>query len=188
MNSIRFIFVWIVALMLNVCYGQQMPQQYPFDSQQRATLKMVHEVGTEIGQPELLQAIVMQETHAGRHGKVGDLSLKVGQRSYGIAQVKVITARDVLLRNESLAKRYFLDRNIRKLPDEEIIALLIANNRANVEIAADHLNMLIVTLKNIDRATVAYNVGISGVKKLKNIQQYRYLVGVKYFQFQLKSK
>ena len=67
--------------------------------EQIALLKLAYEIGLADGGPEhaqITQAVLMQETLAGKLGRIGHLTANVGKRSYGVMQVKVVAARDVL--------------------------------------------------------------------------------------------
>lgn len=112
--------------------------------------------------PEIVQAVLLQETHAG-----GLKSYRVanpGPEAYfGAMQIKLKAARDVLERWPELFTKYkFHTRS-----DDEIKANLILNDRFNLEVGSKYLLILQrdygftgQTLMN------AYNRGPGGVKSV----------------------
>lgn len=144
------------------------------------TMKKVFTVGREIGHPETLQAILLQETAGGRSAAIGNKNSPVGKRSYGLMQVQVVAARSILERNPSVLKRYFPERTYVSLFDEEIIALLLTNDEANIRIAAHHFNLYLkLSDGDWDRAVAAYNAGIGGVERIPEPAEFPYVIDVK---------
>jgi len=148
-----------------------------FTAEQSAILKMAKEIGAEIGYPETLQAIALQETHAGHYGnRIGDVNEAVGKRSYGIMQVKVATARFVFNNYPYLKDQYFGNRKIRNITSEEIIVLLMSNDEACMEIAAMNLQkMLDFSGGEWSKAVAAYNAGWGNAKKMKTPRKFKYV-------------
>lgn len=148
-----------------------------YTDEQERILKLAYEVGNEIGWPETMQAIVMQETLAGHYGyRIGDLNLPVGKRSYGIAQVKVATARFVLNNYHELKDQYFGTRKLRRITDEEIIVLLMTDDEACMVIAARNFELMLKFSKGKwASAVAAYNQGLGGARKIENPRQFKYV-------------
>lgn len=143
-------------------------------------LKTVFMVGREVGNPETLQAILMQETNGGRSERIGNKNAPIGKRSYGLMQVQVVAARSVLERFPVLLDKYFEGRKYGSLMDEEIIALLLSNDEANVRIAAYHFKLYMqLSGGDWNRAVAAYNMGIGGAQKIDNHSEYGYVQEVK---------
>lgn len=143
-------------------------------------LKTAFQVGQEVGNPETLQAILIQESNGGLAGSVGNLSSPVGKRSYGVMQVQLSAARSVLSRTPQVLNTYFPSRSYRSLVDEEIIALLITNVEANIRIAAHHLKIYMsISRGDWSRAVAAYNVGIGGVEKIPVPAEHQYVVDIR---------
>jgi Transglycosylase SLT domain len=144
------------------------------------TMKKVFAVSREIGHPETLQAILLQETGGGKSASIGNKGSPVGKRSYGLMQVQVVAARSILERNPSVMERYFPGRTHKSLFDEEIIALLLTNDEANIRIAAHHFNLYLkLSDGDWERAVAAYNAGIGGVQRIPEPSEFPYVVDVK---------
>ena len=97
---------------------------------QSQLLDLAYEVAKEDGhkQPQILQGILLQETQAGAMNsyKVAghELGLKTNERYYGILQIKLAAAKDVLAAYPELIKRF----KFHTKTDEEIIANLMLND------------------------------------------------------------
>lgn len=143
-------------------------------------LLIVFYVGKEVGNPETLQAILMQESGGRAHNAVGNTNSPVGKRSYGLMQVQLAAARSVLQRYPKVYNKYFAGRKYGSVMDEEIIALLLTNDEANARIAAYHFKLyLTMSDGDWDRAVAAYNAGIGGVENIPNPSEYQYVVDVR---------
>lgn len=118
-----------------------------------------------------MQSIAWQETRSGRgergkYGIVGDRTTSkgkirpLGEKSYGVCQVRLSSAKDVL--------RKFPDLGSFKT-DEELLVALMTDDRFNIRIATYHfklqLNMFSMYTDSWRRAVLAYNVGCGRVKK-----------------------
>lgn len=145
-----------------------------------ANLKKVYDIAKNIGHPETMQAILMQESGGGVANPVGNLKSPVGKRSYGIMQVQVVAARSILTRYPETFERYFPDRKYSSVSDEEIIALLIRNDEANIRIATQHFG-LYLSLSNGDwnKAVAAYNMGIGNANKRSDHANVSYVKEIK---------
>lgn len=157
----------------------ELPREYtltPLDTTSQH-LKTVYEVASEYGHPEVLQAMLMQESNGGTHPTlVGSPNAPISKRSYGVMQVQVATARHTLERYEHLRDKYFPNRDIKRVSDKEIRMMLLKNHAANIEIAAVLFNLYLqISNGNVDRAIAAYNVGIGGVKKLRSPSKFKYV-------------
>lgn len=110
--------------------------------------------------PELVQLIVLQETRAG-----GMKSYKVagnkGDEYYGVSQIKLGAAKDVMQRHPELWAKY----QFHTKTDDELKANLILNQAFNIEIASKYLKLLQDVYGYTGRELVnAYNRGPGGVK------------------------
>ena len=135
-------------------------------------LSLAYKIGYDDGGPahaKLLQAVLMQETIAGLLGRLGHLSAPLGKRSYGVMQVKVTAARDVLAWKPELAEA---------LTDERLIARLIADDEFNLKVASTYLKYLRKKSDSDHQALVAYNLGPNGAKQIMDPTQYRYVLSV----------
>lgn len=151
-----------------------------FTSNSIDNMKKVFLVGREVGNPETMQAILLQETNGGVGEAIGNKASPVGKRSYGLMQVQVVAARSIFERVPSVFKMYFPDRKYGSVADEEIIALLLTNDEANIRIAAHHFKLYLQLCGgNWDRAVAAYNAGIGGVNNIGEPSEFGYVIGVK---------
>lgn len=143
-------------------------------------LILAYQIGKEVlGNPETLQAIMMQESK-GVGGLVGNKSAPPSKRSYGLMQVQIPTARSVLRGAGEVMTRYFPDRSLKSVKDGEIEHLLLKNDEANIRIAAYHYKMDIAfNHGNWDKSVASYNVGIGGIKRIKNPAGFPYVNGVR---------
>lgn len=141
--------------------------------EQAHLLNLAHKVGMEDGgaeHAELLQAILMQETIAGHLGRIGHMTAPVGKRSYGVMQVKVTAARDVLRDHKSFG---------RFRSDEELIAKLLTDDEFNIQVASKFFLLLNKHAKTVDRSLVAYNIGLRASRKVASPEQFKYVVKAK---------
>lgn len=141
-------------------------------------LRKVFEVGQEVGHPETLQAILLQESS----GVTPPLKSKLPSLtvSYGLMQVQINSAKSVLARFPELMERYFPQRSVKNVTNKEVMDLLVTNDDANIRIAAYHFNLyLALSNGNWDRAVAAYNVGIGAVKRIGNPSQFGYVKDIK---------
>jgi hypothetical protein len=143
-------------------------------------MKRVFQIGSEVGHPETLQAILLRETKGGQSDPIGNRGAAASKRSYGLMQVQVVAARSVLQRNPQVAKVYFPHKPYDKVTNDEIVALLLNNDEANIRIAAMHFKLYFDLCNgNWDKAVAAYNMGIGNVEHLRSPAQYAYVVGVR---------
>lgn len=145
-----------------------------------SNLKRVFEIAKHIGHPETMQAILLQESGGGMSHPVGNLQSPIGKRSYGLMQVQLIAARSILTRFPETVAQYFPGRTYSSLTDEEIIALLITNEEANIHIATLHFNLyLSLSRGNWDKAVAAYNMGIGNANKRSDHAEVPYVREIK---------
>ena len=159
---------------------EQTAQQNPtsidgFSDDQTKILKIAFEEGTSIGFPETIQAIALQESSAGV-AKIGDLSLPVGKRSYGIMQIKVAAVRYVMKQYPEMKHYFGKDASVKisSILDEDIIVLLITNDRANIDFGTKFFHLLDKKTNNWSEAVTAYNQGLSGLKSINNPKNFQY--------------
>jgi hypothetical protein len=142
---------------------------------QHRLLTMAYKVGKEnkLPHPEIMQAILLQETLAG--GLDSYRVANPGPNAYfGPMQLKLSAARDVLKRDPSLYEKY----GFHTRTDDEVKANLILNERFNLEVAAKYLSILVREYGyRGGRLMNAYNRGPTGVKSVGD--DYHYAVGAK---------
>ena len=143
-------------------------------------LKMAHVISVDTHvPPEITQAILIQESKAGKTSSlVGSRNGGVGNRSYGVMQLKVEAARSVMSRYPKLVSKYFPNRPYSSIVDEEIIALLLTNHESNIRIACYQLVIYHNILQDWDSTIAAYNMGIGNAIKHTTFEDNTYLQSV----------
>ena len=146
-------------------FAMEVPKD--LSSRQTRILAMAYEIAKRDGHryPQLLQGIVLQESKAGAMSsyKVAGQETGLGpnQRYYGVAQIKLAAARDVLDRYPTLKKEF----SFQTQTDEEIIAKLIENDRFNLSVASKYLLILrSYGYDTIGQLALAYNQGPGGAR------------------------
>lgn len=124
--------------------------------------------------PELVQAILLQETNAGGMAKYRVANAGAGADTYfGPMQIKLGAAKDVLSKWPVLFTKYKLQTRT----DDEIKAHLIMDDRFNLEVASKYLLVLQKEYGLSGRELVnAYNRGPGGVKSVDN-DSFHYAIG-----------
>lgn len=147
-----------------------------YDHSQRNLLTLAYHIGNEIGFPETIQSILLQETLAGKLGnRIGDTVLPTLKRSYGVMQVKTSTARQVLRLNPNLRKRYFPQfKSEKKIRDEEIIIQLIQDDVFTIKVAALYFAHQRKYSTSWSQAVVSYNTGLGRARQINNLKEHRY--------------
>lgn len=112
--------------------------------------------------PQLVQGVLLQESHAG-----GLAAYKVagnkGDEYYGLGQLKLGAARDVMKAYPELWDKYKFQTHT----DDELKANLILNPRFNIEVTSKYLKLLQKLYGFTGRDLVnAYNRGPGGVKSI----------------------
>lgn len=130
-----------------------------FTESQVDLLKVAYHYGKQIGYPETIQGILMQETLAGLLGRVGDRRLGFGKKSYGVMQVKLSTAKDVLKKHRGM-KEF---KEALKYSDEELLARLIMDDAFNILVGTMyfkmHMDRYEKKRRGWSKAVSAYNRG-----------------------------
>lgn len=149
-------------------------------SQQAMLLALAYDIAKKDGHryPQLLQGILLQETRAGEMDsyKVAgqEFGLKTNERYYGIMQIKLSAAKDVLTRYPALRN----DFGFHTRTDEEIIAKLIENQEFNLSVASKYLLVLKTSgYDTVKQLALAYNQGAGGARA-KNPETNHYSLGV----------
>ncbi len=144
--------------------------------QQVQLLKTAYDIGLQDGglsQAQLLQSTLLQETIAGQLGRIGHQSAPVGKRSYGVMQVKVTAAQDVLAAYPTLG-------GFRT--DEELIVRLMMDDEFNIHVASKFLLLMREKTGSDSEALVAYNIGLKAARRFVDHGDFRYVKNVtRYF-------
>lgn len=162
--------LFILCILPLSCFAQH------YTTDQINLLRIGYETGSEIGWPETVQAILLQETRAGHFGYgIGDTNLPVGKRSYGAGCIKEATARFVLNNYPDIKDQYFGTRKLHDVYSEEIIVLLMTNDEANVLIAAKYFELMLkFSGGDWVKAVVAYNQGWGVSRILEHPREHPY--------------
>jgi len=156
-----------------------------FNNRQAEILHLAYTTAKKDGHthPQLLQGIVLQESSAGASD-----SYKVvkqdGSRFFGVTQLTIGAARDVLKSFPQLKKEYGFQTST----DEELIAKLVENDAFNLEVASKYLLILKrYGFDTIKQLALAYNQGPGGAKE-KDPDTFDYSNGVMRHIEKLQSK
>lgn len=123
--------------------------------------------------PELVQGILLQESKAGAMNSYKVAGNK-GDEYYGLGQLKLGAARDVMAAFPKLWEKYAFQTKT----DDELKANLILNPTFNIEITSKYLKLLQTRYGLTGRELVnAYNRGPGGVKAIDN-STFHYARGV----------
>lgn len=162
----------------NEGYSIVLPQAVTRNQADLLALAYQTAVADKLPHPQLLQGILLQETLAGAltSYKVAgqEAGLKPNQRYYGVYQIKLAAARDVLKRFPELWVQY----NFQTKTDEEVIAQLIENDAFSTAVASKYLVILGDSgYHSAGALAVAYNKGPGGAMGV-NVSVDPYAVGV----------
>jgi hypothetical protein len=136
-------------------------------------LNMAYAVGkeNELKNPEIMQAILLQETKAGGMSKY-KVANPGPDAYFGPMQIKLVAARAVLSRWPSMYDKF----GFHTRTDDEVKANLILNERFNLDIAAKYLVILKKEYGFSGRELMnAYNRGPAGVKHVDD--DFHYAIG-----------
>lgn len=121
--------------------------------------------------PEVIQSILLQETHAGGL-KVYKVANPGPQAYYGVGQIKLAAARDVMSRYPDLYEKF----GFHTKTDDEIKANLILNDEYNIVVMTKYVKLLQNQYGFSGRQLVnAYNRGPGGVQTVGS--DFHYAVG-----------
>ena len=152
----------------NVDFKISIPKN--LSSNQQQLMKIAYNIAKEDGHknPEIVQAVLLQETRAGAIKKYKVAN--PGKDAYfGLMQLKIAAARDVLSKHPDLWNKY----DFHTKTDDEIKANLILNDYFNLEIGSKYLLMLKRQYGYTGRKLLnAYNRGPGGVKKVDDNYHY----------------
>lgn len=110
-------------------------------------------------EPKYLQGLIMQESKAGGMDsfRVAGLTNAVGNRYFGLGQIKLQAAKAVMVKFPDMWKH--LDTKT----DEELQARLIVDDKFNVRVASKYALIMGIN-ENPTKALTAYNVGLGGAQ------------------------
>lgn len=153
-------------------------------NKQHELLAFAYDVAKSDGMkhPQYLQGIIFQESHAGnvKDYRVAGLTNAVGDRYFGIGQMKVAAAKAVLRTYPEMWK--FMDTKT----DEELQARLILDDKFNIRMASKYVLILGIN-DNPSFAITSYNRGAGGALAVENPSAFDYTVKVKAHADRLKN-
>jgi hypothetical protein len=155
----RFMLIVLVIFLIGILIGLSFDNacaDIAFNRGETELLNLAYREGIKVEQPEALQAIMLNETVAGRWGRHGDKNFKNWKRQcYGVMQIQFLTA-ELVVKNWTSYD----------LTGHELRIRLQYDDAFNVEIARKYLNYLLSLFKgNLSKAILAYNVGPGNVQK-----------------------
>lgn len=135
---------------------------------QMALLVLARQIGDEDDVGELLQGIILNETNAGRWKTlVGDTTKPYLRRSFGVAQVKIIAAEQVLAAHPELGR--FKSR-------WQLANRLLTDHEFNLQVASKYLAWLRSFGRELSWIPVAYNMGPTDASKVDRTWSHKYAV------------
>jgi len=154
----------------SITEAQMFSFEYPKDPtpSQAQLLGMAYDIANKDGleHPQLLQGIILQESHAGtlkRYNVVGqEYGLKPTKRYYGVSQIKLSATWDVMKKWPALWTKF----RFHTRTDDELIAKLIEDDVFNMTIASKYLLILRDTygFSSAAQLAMAYNKGPGGAE------------------------
>ena len=138
-------------------------------AEQLDLLGMAYTIGYKDGgeaHARLVQGVLLQETIAGLLGRLGHLSAPLGKRSYGVMQVKVVAAHDVLRHHPEFGKFH---------TDDQLITRLITDDEFNIRVASAYLKFLRRNKGSDQQALVAYNIGMNAARRVMDAADFKYV-------------
>lgn len=158
------------------------PESYKKMTQEQIKLMtLAYQIGTEIGQPqfaEVVQGILMQESHAGAGGRIGGLELAPKNRYFGVTQMKPMAVFDVLQSFPEMLQKYFT-KPLEQITWNEVKNKLLKDDEFAIRMAAHYYFKYASQANTVAYAVMSYNAGPGAVKKLRHPQLHPYYVGVK---------
>ena len=158
----------VISVPLEKGQGSALSMKLPSNltATQARILHLAYKVAQADGHkyPQMLQGIVLQETKAGalESYKVAgqEFGLRANERYYGVSQVKLAAAKDVLSTYPNMKTQFKLQTKT----DEEVIANLILNEEFNLSIASKYL-LILKKRYNVSDTNIlaAYNQGPGGM-------------------------
>jgi hypothetical protein len=133
-------------------------------ARQMQVLNMAKTIAIEDGNnPEAFQAVIFQETKAGgmKQFRVAgqESGLQSMKRYYGITQIKLAAAWDVLARFPALHQ---YSESGKFTTEEELVANLILNDEFNLRVGSKYFKIVAAPDASLARRVTAYNRGLQG--------------------------
>jgi len=166
----------VIAEKADKAVGDQVVQVLPsnMSDKQHRLLNMAYEVAkdNDFKSPEIVQAILLQETHAGGLAKY-NVANPGPDAYFGPMQIKLVAARAVLNSWPSMYGEY----GFHTRTDDEVKANLILNDRFNLDVGTKYLIILMKRYGLSGRELMnAYNRGPAGVKEVDS-GTFHYAIG-----------
>lgn len=152
---ITFVVLYLAALIFCFFIGFN-SAAYGWNKGETELLNLAYQEGKKIGQPELLQIIMMNETVVGRWGRYGDDHFRDWKmHCFGVMQIQFNTARLFVNKFTSY-----------KLNDKELVRRLRFDDAFCIEIAGIYAKWLLdFNAGDLHKTILSYNVGPGNVRK-----------------------
>ena len=126
--------------------------------QQLDNLLLVKQFSHKSGHPEIIQALMLQESGA-------DIGVKSNGGCYGPLQIKASTAYSVVIKDDDIRSRYFGESS---LTTKAVIAKLKSDLAFSIELADTMLAHNLERTRDLNRVIYAYNRGDKNMMTVKN--------------------
>lgn len=165
------VLILVVALLLPSITLAAKFGGYTLSPEQQRLLHLAGVVGEPYDLKETSQAILFQETLAGAFGDgIGDKINGYMRESYGVMQVKLVTAKWVFWKKPHL----YADLFPTPPTDVELRDALINDDIINIRVGVANLYLIRQYTNNWAEMVVAYNTGINGMRALDNPREHHY--------------
>lgn len=149
---------------------------YNISKDQYNILLKAETIAKEVGvrYPSKFQALLWQETHAGGLNSwrvAGYESLPPLKRYYGVGQVKVAAAKDMIKKHPSLNR---FSHTGKFKTDDEILAHLALDDEFNIWVAAYYFKWMGRNNVDTNYQITAYNRGYEGARHIENTAEFHY--------------
>jgi hypothetical protein len=149
-------------MIITMCTKRSFGYTPTFSASETHLLYVAYEEGQHINKPEILQAILLNETVAGRYGRLGDTKFRDWKlRSYGVMQIRYATAFDILSRK--FPKYINKDMSIEE--EATLLSWLTIDDKFNIHVARMIIEELWNKYRDWEYVLLAYNVGIGNIRR-----------------------
>lgn len=164
----------VFALLLSATAFAEEKESYEFNiehftDKQQLLLLRAYTYGLEIGYPETIQAMLLQETLAGHYGHRDSCECvigfpdKDGGRGYGVMSLRIEAIRFVLQNHPEILAQYFGEVPLHLIADDELVIKATLDNDFNILIGSRNFELMLKYTEDTEhswsRAVASYNVG-----------------------------
>jgi hypothetical protein len=158
-RMIQRFLAWTVIILLSMAVIQECDKAHAakikLSSYEKILMRVAKVEGDRFGMGDEMQAILLQESVAGRYGPIGDKRFKDWRkRAYGPMQVRFETARWILKATYN-----------HEYEDRALFDKLLWDDHFNIWVGSLYLKYCKKLTMNWEQAVLAYNVGLGNVLK-----------------------